>query len=152
MTAVEHLLRYLKGSISKGFFYPIQQSLQIVDCSYVDQACCLMSRRSLTCIFLGFFLVSWKTKKQSTISKSSTQTKNRSMAATTFELLLLSYIFKICKSQFIILLLCNKLQPIQIIIKEQNILILIVTKLEGIFKKASFSLYSKPIAISRYND
>ncbi|GKB33099.1 retrovirus-related pol polyprotein from transposon TNT 1-94 [Tanacetum coccineum] len=48
MQAAMHLLRYLKGTVSK---------------------------------------VSWKTKKQPTISRSSTEAKYRAMAATTFELL-----------------------------------------------------------------
>ncbi|GKB82412.1 RmlC-like cupins superfamily protein [Tanacetum coccineum] len=53
-------------------------------------------KRSLTgyCIFLGHSLVSWKTKKQPTVSRSSTEAKYRSMATTTCELLWLSFLLK----------------------------------------------------------
>nr|GFA17770.1 hypothetical protein [Tanacetum cinerariifolium] len=83
--AVIHLLKYLKGSVSKGFFYPVQPHLKMTGFSDADWASCLMTRRSLTgyCIFLGHSLVSWKTKKQATMSRSSTEAEYRSMAATT---------------------------------------------------------------------
>ncbi|GJX03535.1 NSP-interacting kinase 1-like protein [Tanacetum coccineum] len=46
------------------------------------------------CIFLGHSLVSWKTKKQPTVSRSSTEAEYTSMAATTCELLWLSFLLK----------------------------------------------------------
>ncbi|GKA75458.1 retrovirus-related pol polyprotein from transposon RE1, partial [Tanacetum coccineum] len=96
MQAATHLLKYLKGTISKGLFYPIQPHLQITGFSDADWASCLMTRRSLTgyCIFLGHSLVSWKTKKQPTVSRSSTEAEYRSMASTTCELLWLSFLLK----------------------------------------------------------
>ncbi|GAA0168725.1 transmembrane signal receptor [Lithospermum erythrorhizon] len=49
---------------------------------------CPLTRRSLTSwvVFVGGFAVSWKTKKQHTISRSSTEAEYRSMAALTSEL------------------------------------------------------------------
>lgn len=54
------------------------------------------SRRSLIsyCIFLGFALVSWKTKKQITIPQSSTEVEYRAMVAPFRELQWLHYILK----------------------------------------------------------
>lgn len=96
MKAALHVLRYLKGTISKGLFYPVQQNLNLLGFTDADLASCLMTRRSLTsyCIFLGHSLISWKTKKQATVSRSSTEVEYRSMAATTCELLWLSYLMK----------------------------------------------------------
>ncbi|GJS37420.1 retrovirus-related pol polyprotein from transposon TNT 1-94 [Tanacetum coccineum] len=90
------LAKYLKRTVSKGLFYPIQPHLQITGFTDADWASCLMTRRLLTgyCIFLGHSLVSWKTKKQPTVSRSSTEVEYRAMAATTCELLWLSYLLQ----------------------------------------------------------
>ncbi|GAB2269349.1 hypothetical protein Dimus_038770 [Dionaea muscipula] len=94
MIAMRHLLGYLQHTASKGLFYPVQSLLKITGFSDADWAACLVTRRSLTgyCIFLGHSLVSWKTKKQATVSRSSAEAEYRSMAATTSELLWLSYL------------------------------------------------------------
>ncbi|XP_071694753.1 uncharacterized mitochondrial protein AtMg00810-like [Rutidosis leptorrhynchoides] len=96
MQAATYLLRYLKGSVSKGLFYPVQPQFKIAGFSDADWASCLMTRKSLTgyCVFLGHALVSWKTKKQVTVSRSSTEAEYRSMAATTCELVWMAYLLK----------------------------------------------------------
>lgn len=43
-------------------------------------------------MYFGDCLVSWKTKKQSTISRSTVETEYRSLSATVCELLWLSYV------------------------------------------------------------
>ncbi|XP_071712679.1 secreted RxLR effector protein 161-like [Rutidosis leptorrhynchoides] len=94
--AVVHLLRYLKGTISKGLFYPVQPVLKLAGFSDADWASCLMTRESITgyCIFLGHSLISWKTKKQVTVSISSTEAEYRSMDTTTCEHIWLTYLLK----------------------------------------------------------
>ncbi|GJU21465.1 retrovirus-related pol polyprotein from transposon TNT 1-94 [Tanacetum coccineum] len=69
LQAAIHLLKYLKGTVSKGLFYLVQPHLKITRFSDADWDSCLMTRKSLTgyCIFLGHSLVSWKTKKQATV-------------------------------------------------------------------------------------
>lgn len=96
MNVAIHVLRYLKGTISTRLFYHGQENLKLTGFSYADWGNCLMSRRSLTGyrIFLGHSLISWKTKKQSTVSRSSTEAEYKTMATTTSELMWLSYLVK----------------------------------------------------------
>ncbi|KAL2246506.1 UNVERIFIED_CONTAM: Retrovirus-related Pol polyprotein from transposon RE2 [Sesamum indicum] len=92
--AVFHVVKYLKGCPSLGLFLPAANSLDLQAYCDADWASCPDSRHSLTgfCIFLRRALVSWKTKKQSTISRSSAKAEYRSLAATVCELRWLSFL------------------------------------------------------------
>ncbi|KAL0418715.1 UNVERIFIED_CONTAM: Retrovirus-related Pol polyprotein from transposon RE2, partial [Sesamum radiatum] len=75
MSAALHVVKYLKGCPSKGLFLPALNSFTLTANSDADWASCPDSRRSLTgfSIFLGTTLVSWKTKKQTTVSRSTAE-------------------------------------------------------------------------------
>ncbi|GKA60331.1 ribonuclease H-like domain-containing protein [Tanacetum coccineum] len=64
--------------------------------SDADWAKCVITRKSVTwyCVFLNDSLVSWKSKKQNTLSKSSTEAKYRALASVTSEVI---WILKILK-------------------------------------------------------
>ncbi|XP_021815809.1 uncharacterized protein LOC110758292 [Prunus avium] len=81
--AVKRILRYLKGTLGVGL--PVRRS---PDCSFLvaysdaDWAGCPDTRRSTTgyCVFLGPNLISWSSKKQPTVSRSSAEAEYRALA------------------------------------------------------------------------
>ncbi|KAL0319697.1 UNVERIFIED_CONTAM: Retrovirus-related Pol polyprotein from transposon RE1 [Sesamum radiatum] len=94
--AAIHVLRYLKGTPSTSLFFSSSSSVQLSAFSDASWASCLDSRRSITgyCVFLGSSLISWKTKKQATVSRSSAEAEYRSMASTVCELLWISFVLR----------------------------------------------------------
>ena len=62
--------------------------MQVYHFSDSDWSACHFSNKSLNsyAVFLGNILISWKTKKQQTVSKSSAEAKYRSMSAIASEL------------------------------------------------------------------
>ncbi|PKI45998.1 hypothetical protein CRG98_033638 [Punica granatum] len=82
------VLRYLKQSPGQGIYLkPISLDLAAFDDS--DWASCPLTRRSVIGYFitLGECPVSWKTKKQTTISRSSAEAEYRAMAAVVSEII-----------------------------------------------------------------
>ncbi|OMO51187.1 Reverse transcriptase, RNA-dependent DNA polymerase [Corchorus capsularis] len=74
MNVIHRVLRYLKGTIGHGLFLPADKNLKIQAFSDSEWVTCIDTRRSKIgyCVLLGKALVSWKSKKQNTISHSST--------------------------------------------------------------------------------
>ncbi|CAH9146720.1 unnamed protein product [Cuscuta epithymum] len=87
-TAALRVVRYLKGTPGQGILLSSTCDLTLTGWCDSDWASCPLTRWSLTgwIVFLGTSPISWKTKKQHTVSRSSTEAEYRSMAATTAEL------------------------------------------------------------------
>ncbi|KAL0403899.1 UNVERIFIED_CONTAM: Retrovirus-related Pol polyprotein from transposon RE1 [Sesamum radiatum] len=94
LDAAMHLVRYLKGCPERGLFFPASGSLSLTAYCNADWASCTDSRRSLTgyCIFLGNALISWKTKKQTTVARSTAEAEYRSLGSTVCELQWVSFL------------------------------------------------------------
>ncbi|XP_024006627.1 uncharacterized protein LOC112083125 [Eutrema salsugineum] len=86
--AAIRVVRYLKGCPGQGVLLSSKSDLQITAYCDSDWATCPMTRRSLTgfVVMLGDSPVAWKTKKQETVSCSSTEAEYRAMSFTTREL------------------------------------------------------------------
>ncbi|KAG9439538.1 hypothetical protein H6P81_019703 [Aristolochia fimbriata] len=82
------ILRYIKGSLFQGLFFGSSSHLHLSAYLDADWAGDVIDRRSTTgyCIFLGDSMISWRIKKQSIVSRSSTEALYRALADTTFEL------------------------------------------------------------------
>uniref|UniRef100_A0A2N9ICW1 Integrase catalytic domain-containing protein n=1 Tax=Fagus sylvatica TaxID=28930 RepID=A0A2N9ICW1_FAGSY len=87
--AILRILRYLKGTLFHGLHFSAQSSLTLRAYSNVDWAGDPTDRRSTTgyCFLLGSSLISWRSKKQSVVARSSTEVEYRALADTTSELL-----------------------------------------------------------------
>ena len=86
---VRRIIRYLRGSSRRGLFFPRGTPLRLVAYSDADWVGCPITRRFVTgwCMFLGDSLISWKSKKQDRVSKSSTETEYCAMSAACYEIL-----------------------------------------------------------------
>ncbi|KAK2405521.1 putative mitochondrial protein [Trifolium repens] len=86
--AALRVVRYLKGNPGQGILLRKDSDLKLYGWCDSDWASCPLTRRSLTGWFvsLGNSPISWKTKKQHTVSRSSAEAEYRSMANTTCEL------------------------------------------------------------------
>ncbi|XP_058732675.1 uncharacterized mitochondrial protein AtMg00810-like [Vicia villosa] len=100
LQAAHRIVRYLKNAPAKGLFFRRHSNLQLTGFSDSDWGACPTSRRSITgfCFFLGDNIISWKTKKQTVVSRSSSEAEYRALANTTCEaqwLLFLLHDFRI---------------------------------------------------------
>lgn len=87
--AAHQILRYLKKAPRQEIFFSSSSSLLLHAYCHSNCAGCPNSHCSVTryCIFLGSSLISWRSKKQSVVSRSSAKAEYHDMASTSSELL-----------------------------------------------------------------
>ncbi|XP_026384497.1 uncharacterized protein LOC113280067 [Papaver somniferum] len=91
---VLRILRYVKGTLYQGLNLSSTSYLCLRAYTDSDWAGDITDRRSTTsyCLFLGNSLISWRSKKQSVVSRSSAEAEYRAMAHTTSEFFLLRWL------------------------------------------------------------
>nr|CAD1839613.1 unnamed protein product [Ananas comosus var. bracteatus] len=87
--ALRQILCYLKGAPGRDILYKNHEHSNIECFSYADWAGSKVDRRSTTryCVFVEGNLVSWRSKKQSVVSRSSAESKYRAMAQSVSEVM-----------------------------------------------------------------
>ncbi|XP_026458611.1 uncharacterized protein LOC113359149 [Papaver somniferum] len=82
MHALKRILRYLQGTINHGLFLSVSTISGLTSYSDADWAGCPDSRRSTSgfYIFLGNNLIFWSSKRQATVSRSSTEAEYQGVA------------------------------------------------------------------------
>ena len=94
--AALRVLRYLKGTVGLGLTFKKSGKLDLLIYTDSDFGGSLIDRRSTTgyCTMLGGNLVTWKSKKQSIVSKSSTEAEFRALSSGVDEVLWIRGILK----------------------------------------------------------
>lgn len=89
-------MRYLKGTSDFSLHIKPSLELNLVGFSYADWANDVLDRRSIGgfCVFLGESLVSWSSKKQGVVSRSSAEAEYRALASLVSEVVWLKSLLK----------------------------------------------------------
>ena len=101
--AANQVLRYLKGTSGLGITYQKSGKLDLILYTNTDFSGSRVDYRSTTgyCTFFGENLVTWRSKKQSVVSKSSTEAEFRAMSKGIDELMLIKHLLEELKISYI---------------------------------------------------
>lgn len=96
LEAAHRVLQYLKQTPGQGILLSATSTLQLKVFCNVDWARCKDMRRLITgyCVFLGHSPISWKTKKQTIVARSTAKAEHRSMPTTCCEVTWLKNVLK----------------------------------------------------------
>ena len=88
LMACKRVLRYLKETHDYGLKFGVEGELTLTGYTDADWACDIDDRKSVGayCIYLGNNLISWSSKKQSVVTRSSAESEYRSLAAACAEI------------------------------------------------------------------
>lgn len=80
--ALKRILRYLRGTLDHDLHLHVSSAAHLIAYTDADWARCPVTRRSTSgyCVFLGDNLLSWSTKRQVTLSRSSAEAEYRGVA------------------------------------------------------------------------
>ncbi|RVW91047.1 Retrovirus-related Pol polyprotein from transposon TNT 1-94 [Vitis vinifera] len=94
--AVIRILRYIKSTPGQGVLYENRGHTQVVGYTDADWAGSPTDRRSTSgyCVFIGGNLISWKSKKQDVVARSSAEAEYRAIALATCELIWLRHLLQ----------------------------------------------------------
>ena len=103
--AVIRIMRYLKAHPGCGLLYKANGHLWVEAYTDADWARSPSDRKSTTryCTFLGGNLITWRSKKQTVVARSSAEAENRAMAHTSCELMWIKHLLE--KLRFVVQLL-----------------------------------------------
>ena len=96
LKAAYRIIRYLKQSPATGLFFSVNNSFTLSGYTDSDWGACKDTRKSISgyCFFLDQTLISWKSKKQAIVSRSSSEAEYRALANGTCELVWLLKLLK----------------------------------------------------------
>ncbi|KAH9649096.1 retrovirus-related pol polyprotein from transposon RE1 [Citrus sinensis] len=86
--ACKKILRYLKATEDYGLLFKASDGISLTAYTDADWACDVDDRKSVGayCVYLGQNLISWSSKKQQTVARSSTESEYRALSTACAEI------------------------------------------------------------------